>query len=764
MRTVHRSLAALAVAVLLAPAGLAQDSVALTACLGGDATSPWDDASGPNGSEQCNDFVVDLNSFTTCWGTEFGIAPLLKSSRTSAGFTGSLVSAQGISQTQTAIAGSATAYGAWTAPGFGVNNDPTVNTAPATVSAPCDMQQFGVAFAEFATTDLGSSYNGIIGARVAFQPSNPGRLYVSKTMAATNSENPVSNYAAVAMGSVNADGEVFIRGDGFGATGGALTILPGNNIYSIDTAGRDCNALNVISDDTPGLKDTLALSHYVVNDLVTAHGPPSNVGLAAVPTYVGGNFNAQEVSGPVTSVTASTSHLASLNDARGNVSYSPNNFGPLGSTHGLASILAYDGGSALSAQTLNVWGLDSVGSPTGALDCVLPGSITDNDDGFTTLGPAGTLEFDHYHSQIAFQGGNGQVATRVLENGDLIIAAVVDHPVDGGANYPINAIAVCKVDGVSGAETWTLAGWNDGVSGKVIKDGPGGAQKGTLVPLNLVTGGTPLGPSMSSPMIDSKGNIYFLSSLFTDDDSDFATGLVRAVFDEGSFSYELDLVMKTGHIFRGENSTKDYLVTFIGIADSNSASSGAAWSNNMSGVAHGDMDRSLIDGSDPRAMGGVVISAGIIYDTNDDGDFTDCAAGGVDEDYNVLLYIGHCAWDDVGGSKAALGGLTPKLTLKGIQVDGSLGSATLTDMRPGENYFVVIGLTGLFAPFKGGTLVPNPDFIFPPIPTGAGTSVLPFVWPSAIPPCFPLYYQAWITGPGITGQFSATNGVVSETP
>ncbi|RKY22143.1 MAG: hypothetical protein DRQ55_02030 [Planctomycetota bacterium] len=749
------------VAALLAPVGVAQDSVAKSACLGGDATSPWDL------TEQANDFVVDLNAFSTSWGTEFGIAPLLKSSKTALAFTGSLISAQGISSTQTAVTGSAASYAAWVGAGLGINGDPSVNDVPGVVSAVCDMSQFGVAFAEFSTTDAGQDYSGVIGATVAFQPSNPGRLYVSKRMAAVNSCDPNSKLASLAMGSVNGDGHVFIRSDGFGAVGGCgLTMFTGgadNNIWSVDLGARSTSALNVISDDAIGMKDTGALSNYISNE-GTAHGPPGNVGLASAPTYIGGNFNAEELHGTAGSVGFSTGHLASTTNARGNVSYTPQNFAPLSSTHGLAGILGYDSGSPIQATYLNVWGLSSNGSVTGNRACSLPGSITDNDDGFVTLGPMGTLEFDHYHSQVAFQGGNGQVAMRVLDNGDLITAAVVDHPLDSGPNHPINAIAVCKVDGVTGAESWTLAGWNDGVAGKDILDGPGGTSIGTLVPLNLVTGGAPLGPSMSSPMIDSKGNIYFMSSLFTDADADFATGLVRAVFDPAGFSYQLDLVMKTGHIFHGENSTKDYLVTFLGIADGNSVSSGAAWSGNISGGAHGGMDPSTLGQLDPRANGGIVISAGIIYDTNDDGDFTRCFDGGVDEDYNVLLYIGHCAWGDVGQGKPAFNGVTPKLTLKGIQVPGSAGSAVVTDMLPGQNYFIVIGLSGLFAPFKNGTLVPNPDFLFPPIPTGGGSSTLPFAWPAGIPSCFPLYYQVWVTGPGLPGPFSATNGVVTEGP
>jgi hypothetical protein len=47
---------------------------------------------------------------------------------------------------------------------------------------------------------------------------------------------------------------------------------------------------------------------------------------------------------------------------------------------------------------------------------------------------------------------------------------------------------------------------------------------------------------------------------------------------------------------------------------------------------------------DPRTNGGVILSAGIIYDRDGDGQFDDPVVGGtptgsVDEEYNVLLYI-----------------------------------------------------------------------------------------------------------------------------
>lgn len=771
-----RSIALLAAGALLTPVATAQDSVALTTCTGGDATSPWDDSTATFGSEQCDDFVVDLNPFETRWGVTYGIAPLLKSSKSSAGFNSSLVSAQGISRLQKLGTTSTKSYQFWKTAGSGVNNDPAVHAAPGTVTAPCVMNQFGVVMAEFGTTDALSSYTGLVGATVNFHPANPGRLYVSKVMAATNSGDPISNLASMGIGSVNEEGSIFFRADGFGATGGGgLTSLPGvngNNIFSVDTTARDCNVLNVISDDTPGLKDLGALGHYVINS-PDVHSTPNNLPPAingGSDFYLGTNFNTEFVRGAVGSVAVSSTHLApGVTDLRGVQGYNTSNFGgTLNSTAGICSSLGVDSVSGMSDH-INLWGLDATGAITGTLSCQLPASITDNSDGFTTLGPTGTLEFDHYHSQTAFQGGNSQASVRVDQNGDLLVAAVFDHPLDGGSNWPVNAVGVCKTAAVGGAQTWTLAAWNDGATGKEVLDGPGGTAIGTLIPLNILTGGTPLGPSFSAPMFDAVGNLYFLASLHMNDPlplGDDATGLVRAIYDPLTFSYELDLVFKTGDIFTGENSGLDYLITFLGIADSNSVSSGASWSNNMTDVAHASIDSSSLDTNDNRAMGGVVISASIIYDTDGDGSFDDCAALGADEDYNVLLYVGVAEWENLDNAKTGPGPnfLVPRMAFTGSGAANENFTLKLTNMQPSESFFLITGFSAIFSPFKFGTLVPNPDVILIPLPTGTGSFELTSPWPPGIPSCLDLYWQAWITGPAALGNFSATNGVRSTTP
>jgi hypothetical protein len=335
-------------------------------------------------------------------------------------------------------------------------------------------------------------------------------------------------------------------------------------------------------------------------------------------------------------------------DQRGNLSYSSKNFDQLNSTHGMAAMIAAESDGA--TDNLMIFGLDEDGNVTGSLRLDLPSSIDDSCDGGMTLD--GSPGFDHYHSQVAFRGGNGQVSMTIDQQGNLLVAAQADHPADGGPDWPVNVIAVAKID-AKGEVSWTLAGFNDltsGVAGtgKPIRAGSGGAIIGRMVTIDLVTGGSPFGPSVSAPMFDSVGNCYFLSAMELFDiegKSRFTSGLLRAVYNPEDFCYELELLWTLGDVFSGANSKRDYLIAFAAIADSNSVDSGTAWSQNIIETAHTGMSTEGLETSDPRTLGGLIISADIIYDWDQSKTFETCvgAAGSPefeDQRYNTVLYIG----------------------------------------------------------------------------------------------------------------------------
>ncbi|MCB9897746.1 MAG: hypothetical protein H6825_07070 [Planctomycetes bacterium] len=121
-------------------------------------------------------------------------------------------------------------------------------------------------------------------------------------------------------------------------------------------------------------------------------------------------------------------------------------------------------------------------------------------------------------------------------------------------------------------------------------------------------------------------------------------------------------------------------------------------------------------------------------------------------------------WTDLGQALAGGGG-TPHLTPVGPMQPGTLTRIALGGGAPATPSNLVIGVTQLGAPFKGGTMVPNVDLLVSGFSTAAnGSAVISFPWPSGIPSDTTLYYQYWLqdaTGPF---GFSATNAVSGTTP
>lgn len=123
----------------------------------------------------------------------------------------------------------------------------------------------------------------------------------------------------------------------------------------------------------------------------------------------------------------------------------------------------------------------------------------------------------------------------------------------------------------------------------------------------------------------------------------------------------------------------------------------------------------------------------------------------------------HATWFDAGpGLNGTFG--QPLLMGTGSFEPGSAGQVSLSSGVPGGTGFLVLSTTLLSAPFKGGTLVPFPDFIFPLPLDGAGEFVVPYTWPTGIPARVPVYLQCWIPDAGGPVGFSASNGLQGVTP
>ncbi len=641
----------LAVLGALAAPAFPQDSVSKAQGLPGDAVSAY------STGEQVNRYVVDLRDFFTSWGTKFGIAPVMKASADSATprlFFNHLISSQAISNTSIRAPFPFNSYFVWKGPGLGVNDSSALNDPGMAINTTnFSGFQFAAAFAEF-----GGISNNVIGAVVNVRPLEPARLYVSRIAGAVNAPDGTCNLAQVGLGHVDADGNFVFRADrGSGgsmtAPGCGFTDISGVNYYRSSLLDRNFSVRNVLN--SLGASDAPSTTRVITNSGVQ-HNCPNLIPehLAGRPIVIGSNFNNQYVREAVAgSVTSDSTHFApGATDQRGGVGYTHQNFGPpLSSGHGIAGILTKITGSGGPTETFNLFGLGANGAVTGTLQLLLPNSdaIFDPCTGFTpaSAGP-GRNEFNHYGSQVVFRG-NAPVAIGVDQKGRLLAAAETDFPTPM-LNTPLNYIAVARFDERGNTE-WSIAGYSADPTtgrGKPILDGPGGNVIGHQTLLGTVTGGSPFGPSLSSPMIDSVGNIWFLSAIEINLDgggTDPGVGLLRAVYDPDRFCYELELVFETGDVFRGRNSDRNFQIRFLDIADSNSVSSAGAFAGNINQSSHLGSDVRFVKTRKPETLGGIVINAEIVYDVNRDGSFDKVTGTGgnpmsLDQEYNVILYVG----------------------------------------------------------------------------------------------------------------------------
>lgn len=122
------------------------------------------------------------------------------------------------------------------------------------------------------------------------------------------------------------------------------------------------------------------------------------------------------------------------------------------------------------------------------------------------------------------------------------------------------------------------------------------------------------------------------------------------------------------------------------------------------------------------------------------------------------------AFTVIGGDLAGTGGLVPALTGDGALLACDPWSLELSAALPGTTAWLVLGLSPLGVPLKGGVLVPSPD-ILTPVPTGpAGIIALSGSWPDGLPAGLQAWLQWWVVDPGGPVGFAASNGLIVTTP
>ncbi len=680
------NLIAPALVAALAGAAMGQDSVSRNA--NGGSGLPGDGLTHWIGTSQRTNYVVDLTSFTSSWGTTFGVAPLVKSGRVaSTRFSATNLASSISSDIRIGVAYPESSYTLWTAPGGGVNsleNNSALNTA---VPRAGNATVFGAGFMDFEETGAGATAvftNVLVGALAAYDPSLPSRLYVTRIIAAHNSVgSTIADTSQFGYGSVDASGNLVFRADGFGvlATSSQLT---GDSLFRVKLPLRlmATNAINATGGGDAGATDRL------LNNDANTHNAPSLIpaSLAGRSVLLSPNFVGQlRAETAVNTTTTTTSHRTGAAEHRAQTTVIARNVFPGSVATGAMPVRVTTGDRT---NAVSVFGLSSAGAVTASRVVSLPGTLADSCAAYQW--PMNAGEIRGYDSQITFRGGGAPVAVGMDANGNALVAATVYNGGDPIADNPFNAVAVARFDPAAGGSpvTWSLAAWVDSVAmtgkailGDVGLDGAPGsgdtgeadgvidgsdAPAGRLASM-LETSLGVSGPSMSSVGMDSAGNIYFLSSVrrnrWTGSQvvSESTLGLVRGVYDPATFCYRLELVLASGDAFAGQNSGRNYKIVTLNVADSDSLSSASLWSGSVSSSPwNGDATAASTPVS-PANLGGLAISARVVYDTNNDGTYEDpTALGGntasVDEAYNVLLYVGNTEapgcpsdWNNDGG-------------------------------------------------------------------------------------------------------------------
>ncbi|RKY19439.1 MAG: hypothetical protein DRQ55_10595 [Planctomycetota bacterium] len=123
------------------------------------------------------------------------------------------------------------------------------------------------------------------------------------------------------------------------------------------------------------------------------------------------------------------------------------------------------------------------------------------------------------------------------------------------------------------------------------------------------------------------------------------------------------------------------------------------------------------------------------------------------------------AWVDLYGGIAGTGGLMPVIVGEGILLPCDPVSLTLTDGPPNSTAYLLVALTAINLPFKGGVIVPDLDTILLALPTDAfGGLFVSGPWPPGIPPGITTYVQCWFQDAGAIHGFSASDAIAGTTP
>lgn len=116
-------------------------------------------------------------------------------------------------------------------------------------------------------------------------------------------------------------------------------------------------------------------------------------------------------------------------------------------------------------------------------------------------------------------------------------------------------------------------------------------------------------------------------------------------------------------------------------------------------------------------------------------------------------------WRDLGASLAGTSG-APRLIGEGHTAAGQSVALRLRNGNPSSATLLVLGLTAITAPFRGGVLVPAPDLVhLGPSTDGAGELDAFATYPAGLPPAFEFTVQALISDGQAPMGFAFSNAL-----
>jgi hypothetical protein len=105
-------------------------------------------------------------------------------------------------------------------------------------------------------------------------------------------------------------------------------------------------------------------------------------------------------------------------------------------------------------------------------------------------------------------------------------------------------------------------------------------------------------------------------------------------------------------------------------------------------------------------------------------------------------------------------GLTPLLAGDGLPAAGQEVSLTASKMAKSSHCWLVVGREAIYAPFKGGVMVPKNTLGFGPVPTRKGLLFFDVIWPHHIPAGTEFFAQVWVLDNSAVQGLSSSNGLM----